>query len=83
MILQQIDLAVGTHRGIVDAIAKKVYTIVKRNHQFFWRADFSIVICKCFHNNSSSILRLWLGKAPRADMESAPTVLAECSPCGS
>ena len=51
VVLHQVHLAIGTDGGIIDAIAKEMYAVVERDHQFFRRADLSIVICKCFHNS--------------------------------
>ena len=40
----------GKHR-VIHAVAEEVYPVIERDHQFFRRADFTVIVCKCFHRS--------------------------------
>ena len=51
VVLHQIHLAVGTDCRVIHAVAEEVYPVIERNRQFFRRADFTVIVCKCFHRS--------------------------------
>ena len=49
MLLEGKDFSVLCQSGLIDAVAEIAHSVVHRNHHFFKRTEFAVVIPQIFH----------------------------------